>query len=157
MVRMPAKVIAVAVVLLCGSTVAATPPVVCRSPDEKLAIEFSLREVERSSAVPHYRVRAGDAEVVGWSRLGVDLADGEFLGGPCEITAVETRWVRDQFAKSRARGREVVGHAPEATVGLREPPHRTRRWEVVLRAYDDGVAFRYRFPAQEGWEKLVLA
>src|SRR5262245_54678685 len=139
MIPRPSKVIAVAVVLLCGSTVAATPPVVCRSPDEKLAIEFSLREVERSSAVPHYRVRAGDAEVVGWSRLGVDLADGEFLGGPCEITAVETRSVRDQFTQFPGKRREVVGHASEATVRLRETTHRNRRWEVVLRAYDDGV------------------
>src|SRR5262249_26784695 len=32
-----------------------------------------------------------------------------------------------------------------------------RRWEVVLRTYDDGVAFRYRFPAQEGWAELAVA
>ena len=34
---------------------------------------------------------------------------------------------------------------------------RARRWEVVVRAYDDGAAFRYRFPAQEGWTRLVIA
>ena len=34
---------------------------------------------------------------------------------------------------------------------------RPRRWEVVLRAYDDGAALRYRFPAQEGWPSLAIA
>ena len=45
--------------------------------------------------------------------------------------------------------------------GGRHPPPRAggtaRRWQIVLRAYDDGVAFRYRLPAQEGWPSLVLS
>ena len=32
-----------------------------------------------------------------------------------------------------------------------------RRWEVVIRAYDDGVAFRYRLAAQEGWDRFAIA
>ncbi len=35
------------------------------------------------------------------------------------------------------------------------PPQRT--WEVVLRAYDDGAAFRYRFPKNEGRDSLIIA
>ena len=42
-------------------------------------------------------------------------------------------------------------------VALRESAAPNRKFEVVLRAYDDGVAFRYRFPAQAGWPELVIA
>jgi alpha-glucosidase len=136
---------------------AAASPVVCRSPDGTLAIAFTLRQDGTAGGVPHYRVRAGAADVIGWSRLGVDLAGGEFLGGPCEVTGVETRSLRDAYTQFPGKRRAVVAHATEATIRLRETAKPNRRWEVVLRAYGDGVAFRYRFPAQEGWTGLVVA
>ena len=150
----------VASVLLCGAApgpVAAATPVVCRSPGGGLAIEFALRPDGTADNVPHYRVRAGDAEVVGWSRLGVDLAGGGFLGGACEVTGTETRDIRDDFTQFPGKRRAVVGRAAETVIGLREVTKPNRRWEVVLRAYDDGVAFRYCFPAQEGWKVLSVA
>jgi alpha-glucosidase len=151
---------AAAVVLLCGSALgpaAAAPPVICRSPDGALVIEFALRKDGDTNDVPHYRVRRAAAAVIGWSRLGVDLADGEFLGGPCAVTGVETRSVREEYLQFPGKRRQVVGHATEATVRLRETAKPNRRWEVVLRAYDDGVAFRYRFPPQDGWARLEIA
>ncbi len=154
------KLIVAAVVLLCGpalAAVAAAAPVVCRSPDGTLAIEFSLRKDGDADAVPHYRIRSGAADVVDWSRLGIDLAGGEFLGGPCELTEVKTRLVREEYTQFPGKRRKVVGHASETTLRLRETTRPNRRWEVVLRAYDDGIAFRYRFPAQEGWSRLEIA
>jgi alpha-glucosidase len=151
------NVTAAALVLLCGSPVEATLPIACRSPDGTLAIEFRLRKDGTTDGVPHYRVRAGGSDVVGWSRLGVDLAGGELLGGPCAVTGVETRSVRDEYTQFPGKRRHVVGQATEATVQLREKEKPHRRWEVVLRAYDDGVAFRYRFPAQKGWTELAIA
>jgi alpha-glucosidase len=136
---------------------AAAAPVVCRSPDGTLTIELALRKDGPVDGVPHYRVRAGEAAVIGWSRLGVDLAGGESLGGPCEVTGVETRSVRDEYNQFPGKRRSVLGHASEAVVRLREATKPNRLWELVLRAYDDGVAFRYRFPAQGGWDQLVIA
>jgi alpha-glucosidase len=146
-------------VLLVGPALgaAAAAPVVCRSPDGTLTIELALREDGPVDGVPHYRVRAGEADVIGWSRLGVDLAGDESLGGPCEVTGVEARSVRDEYAQFPGKRRAVVGHASEAVVRLRETTKPNRLWELVLRAYDDGVAFRYRFPAQEGWDQLAIA
>lgn len=149
---------AAALVLFCEpAVVAVAAPVVCRSPGGALVVEFALRKTDGDDAVPHYRVRRGAAEVVGWSRLGVELSGGEVLGGTCEVAGVETRPVRDEYTQVPGKRRRVVGLANEVTVRLREKVKPNRRWEVVLRAYDDGVAFRYRFPAQEGWAELVIA
>jgi alpha-glucosidase len=151
---------AAAALVLCGRAAgagAAAQPVVCRSPDGTLTIEFALRRDGATASVPHYRVRRGTADVIGWSRLGVDLAGGGSLGGPCEITAVERNSVREKYTQFPGKRREVVAHGTEATVRLREKAKPHRRWEVVLQAYDDGVAFRYRFPAQEGWPALAIA
>jgi alpha-glucosidase len=96
-------------------------------------------------------------EVVGYSQLGVELDGGVTLGGSCEVIATKTRAIREQYTQIPGKRTSVTDHASEALVTLREtkPPGRT--WQVVLRAYDDGVAFRYRFPKQEGWDELVIA
>jgi alpha-glucosidase len=156
---MQRPLIAAALALLCDPLLGpvAGAPVVCRSPDGTLAIELTLRKDGAVNSVPHYRVRAGAADIIAWSRLGIDLADGTSLGGPCEIMGVETRSVRDEYTQFPGKRRKVVGHASEATVRLREATRPHRLWEVVLRAYDDGAAFRYRFPAQKGWTKLAVA
>jgi alpha-glucosidase len=137
--------------------VRAATPVICRSPDASLAIEFALRNDGTSDDVPQYRVRCPRGDAIGWSRLGIDLADGGILGGSCEVTAVEARSIRETYTQFPGKRRHVVGHATEMTIRLREAAQPNRRWELVLRAYNDGVAFRYRFPAQDGWSRLELA
>jgi alpha-glucosidase len=55
--------------------------------------------------------------------------------------------------------RQVVDHCAEAVITLREQAAPKRQWEVVLRAYDDGIAFRYRFssPQPKAEAKLRIA
>ena len=46
----------------------------------------------------------------------------------------------------------------EVVVTLRERTTPTWRWEVIIRAYDDGASpYAIAFPAQEGWESLAIA
>ncbi len=135
----------------------AVEPISVSSPDGRVKIELTLRRAGEADAVPHYRVLFGGTEVVGFSRLGVLLGDNTALGGPCAVEGVETQSRRTSYTQFPGKRREVVDHCDEAVVRLRETTGPGRKWEVVLRAYDDGAAFRYRFPAAEGWDKLVLA
>src|SRR5579859_5749054 len=139
---MHSKSLAASLFVLCGAAlgpVTAATPVVCRSPDSVLAVEFALRNDGATDDVPHYRVRRATADVIEWSRLGVDLADGGLLGGSCEVRGVETRSVREAYTQFPGKRRHVVGHANEMTIRLRETAKPNRHWEIVLRAYDDGV------------------
>jgi alpha-glucosidase len=138
----------------CGETRAA-PPVTAVSPDGRVKIEFSLRKAGDTDAAPHYRVTLDGREVVGYSRLGVEL-DGGVLGGPCEVLAVDVRPVREEYTQVSGKRRAVTAHASEVVVGLREAAAPRRTWEVAVRAYDDGAAFRYRFPKQDGWDALAV-
>jgi alpha-glucosidase len=152
--------IALTLALHCGlapGLVAAAPPVAAVSPDGRVRIEFTLRPRDQAEAIPQYRVTFADREVVGSSRLGVELQGASTLGGPCEIEAVDTRSVQEDYTQPVGKRRRVTGHAREVAIRLRERTAPRRTWEVVLRAYDDGVAFRYRFPKQDGWETLAIA
>jgi alpha-glucosidase len=51
----------------------------------------------------------------------------------------------------------VRNHFTERTIRLRETEAPERRLTLVLRAYDDGVAFRYRWPTQPTLDSLRIA
>src|SRR5262245_63732326 len=136
---------------------AAAPPVTVASPDGRVRIELGLRRDGDADRVPHYRVLFRDTELIGPSRLGISLGDGTALGGPCEIVAVDTRSRRETYVQFPGKRREVTDQCTEAVIRLRESSRPGGTWEIVLRAYNDGAAFRYRFPAQAGRDKLVIA
>ena len=153
------KMIATGMAFLCGTAISdarAASLAVCRSPHGDCSIEFALRKDGNSEEVPHFRISGESTEIVAWSRLGFDLSGGELLGGPCEVLKVETRSIQDEYIQFPGKRRQVVGRAAETTIHLRETTKPNRRWNLVLRAYDDGVAFRYEFPAQQGWTELAI-
>jgi alpha-glucosidase len=131
-------------------------PVAATSPDGRVRIELALRKSGDADAVPHYRVTLGGAEVIGYSRLGVELDGGATIGASCAIVGVDTRTVREAYTQVPGKRRAVTAHAGEVVVRLREAGASRRTWEVALRAYDDGAAFRYQFPKQDGWNSLAL-
>lgn len=153
------KMIATGMAFLCGTAISDAWPAslaVCRSPRGDCSIEFALRKDGNSEGVPHFRISGESTEIVAWSRLGIDLSEGDPLGGPCEVLKIETRSIQDEYLQFPGKRRKVAGRAAETTVHLRETTKPNRRWNLVLRAYDDGVAFRYEFPAQQGWTELAI-
>jgi alpha-glucosidase len=119
-------------------------------------IEVSLRTLGEVEAVPHYRVTFDGNEVVANSRLGVELDGGAMLGGPCEVVSSDSTVIGEEFTQVTGKRRTVRVDANEVKVLLRETTGTKRRWEVHLRASNDGAAFRYHFPKQDGWDSLVL-
>ena len=134
-----------------------TPPVVATSPDGRIRAEVSLDTSAEGASLPHYRVSFRGRPVALPSRLGIDLADGTTLGAGSTIEGVKTRTFHETYTQFPGKRSRVEDHGSEAVIALRERAAPSRRWEVVLRAYDDGAAFRYRFPAQEGWSRLEIA
>jgi len=146
---------ACAVCLACNR-LAAAAPIRAVSPDGRVRIEASFPESENTVGVPHYSVSFDGKVVVAPSRLGFELEDGSVLGGPCEVISVEGRAVRDAFTQVTGKRRAVQIEVIEIVVAFREAAAPGRRWELILRAANDGAAFRYRFPRQEGRESLVI-
>ena len=122
--------------------------VTTRSPNGRLGVTFRLRAGPNGTTVPAYRVSYRGAELVGESALGLDFAGSGPFGGDVRIAAVAraahdgvVRGLLGKASTARDRYRETT-----VALAERRAPH--RRVEVVFRAYDDGVAFRYRVPAQ---------
>lgn len=124
-----------------------------RSPGGRVEVAFAL---DREGA-PTYSVSYGGRDVIVPSKLGLVFGEGGPLAGGMVVTASGRRahdsWydlVAGKASRARDRYREL-------SVSLRERGGARRRLQLVFRAYDDGAAFRYRLPAQEGVREFEIA
>lgn len=84
--------------------------------------------------------------VLPWSPLGVSRADERFVDS---LTFVEARQreVRDVYDLPRGKRRHIDTRGRESTLVFVNANR--ARLELTVRAYDDGVAFRYGFPERK--------
>ena len=132
-------------------------PLAVRSPDGLIAVEVFASDVPGAASQLQYRVSLADRAVLDRSNLAVRLKDGTELGRNCTIVHVESVEIDSSFEQYPGKRRQVTDRATETTLTLRERGAKPREWQLVVRAYDDGVALRYRFPKQPGWSNLELA
>ncbi len=96
-----------------------------------------------------YTVSRKGKEIISPSRLGFNLANARKLDGGFSLrkqavsdhdSTWEQPWGERQFVRNRYR---------ELRVDLEQKSQAGRQLAVVFRIYDDGVGFRYEFPAQK--------
>ncbi len=131
--------------------------VVVDSPDGRLRVELFTRAAAEAPGRLQYRVSLSDRLVIDASGLGARMKDGTVLGRDSVIVGAEPAVIDSSFEQYPGKRRHVTDRANEVTVTLRERAANALQWQLVLRAYDDGVALRYRFPAQPDWQDLELA
>lgn len=134
-----------------------TPGAAATSPDGRIRVEVSLNKGEKGTGLPEYSVSFRGRPVVLKSRLGVDFVEGPGLGEDSAIEGVRTRIIKESYVQRPGKRSRVVDHCEEVVVAFRERGAPRWRWEVVVRAYDDGVGLRYRVPGQEGRKGLEIA
>jgi len=142
-------IIAILASLMLPSLGRAKPQI--NSPNESIVLR-----TQAENGQIHYSVDFNGKPVISKSRLGVELTGGAF-SGPLVITGFERQkldktWkpVWGQFSEHRDQYHQLTLNVAEA-----EAPK--RRMRILLRAYDDGIAFRYDFPKQESLQEVDFA
>jgi hypothetical protein len=99
--------------------------------------------------VEHRGQQGRTVVVLPWSPLGVRRADQDFTDG-LHFVSVASKTVRDRYKMLIGKQLELDAEAQETTLTVKSPSGGLLA--VDVRAYDDGVAFRYRFPDKTpGW------
>ncbi|MBD3367201.1 MAG: glycoside hydrolase family 97 protein [Candidatus Eisenbacteria bacterium] len=114
------------------------------SPSGTVTVAFHLEDGR-----PFYAVTHRGRPVVLPSELGFVLGDGPF-DGPFELVSTDRRSHDGTWKPVWGAFERVRNHYNELDVTLRETAGRGRTLDIVFRAYDDGAAFRYRFPEGGG-------
>lgn len=101
-----------------------------------------------------WRVARRGRPVMAGSPLGIRRADQAFLEGMRPVAASRAVAVDERYRTPHGKRREHHVRGRQRTLLFRNAAG--ARLEVVLRAHDDGVAFRYRFPETDGAAKTVV-
>ena len=141
-----------ALLALLAAAPAAAEPLILRSPDEGIAVEIDTND----GGAPTWRVEFRGRELIAPSALGLLFEQYRTLASGMEMRTGRIRAGEDRYrlvgkvSEARDAWREAIVHFVE-TGGER------RRLDLVVRAYDDGIAFRYVVPAQPALRTLRLA
>ncbi len=131
------------------------------SPDGDVAIEVRLADPGRVADYPagkarlYYEVQCKGRTVVPLSPLGIARDDRAFVDGLKFVEARPVIFVNETYTMLTGKRKVCRNYAKEHTLVFLSPDN--ARLELVVRAYDDGVAFRYRFPETSDQKRIVLS
>jgi hypothetical protein len=114
------------------------------SPSGKIALTFTLS----SSGQPSYGVNYKAKAVVLTSDLGIKLKDKPALDGNFEILSTKNSSFNESWKPVLGEQSSIVNHYNELVVSLVQKSTNINV-NLVFRAFDEGVAFRYDFPKQK--------
>jgi len=138
----------------------AAAPLSVTSPDGNLSVTFELKKNPQPylpGERAYYRVAYKGKSILKDSPLGLDFKGQPALDHDFEITGShqashDTTWT-DPFGAVRT----VRDHYHQLTVSLRERQAPGRRLDLIFRAYNSGIAFRYALPRQQALGQFTLS
>jgi len=130
------------------------PGPVLRSPDQQVEIQFG----QDAQGVPTYAVSFAGRPVIAPSALGLqlDAAGGGRLSGNLKRIATNPGSGDGTYSLIVGKTRTARDRFSELTLVYEEAQGRGRKLEIIFRAYDDGVAFRYRLPQQPNLASVAI-
>ena len=120
------------------------------SPDGRIAVSIDL-----SGGQPRWSVMAAQQTIIDHGVLGVETTPENYSGSYTVLTTAETpgdsTWHPLWGNRSTVRD-----HYRQMTVQLQESAGAKRLVNLIVRAYDEGVALRYEFPSQPGLREVTV-
>ena len=144
------KLLILCAVLFCFMHVSAQQNLSISSPDGKL--KFSLKVTPENIS---YEVNYKKQPLVENSSLGFNFDSGEF-GSNLKVGKVRRKSIDETYELVVGKVSTARNHCNEMVVPLLEKVSPGRLINLVVRAFNDGIAFRYEFPEQEGWNSYVM-
>jgi len=121
------------------------------SPDGEIRIGLAIRE--RLEPYPcgnrlYYSVFFHGKEIILDSPLGLDFKDMPPLARDLVFAKEDSHTISETWNPVHGKSRPIVNHYNELDLCLEEANPPERLLELIFRAYNDGVAFRYSLPQQ---------
>lgn len=132
------------------------------SPDGKIRIEFTLGSFDPGENqlfvedAPYYRVFLQDKPFILPSRLGFELSGAPIFDRFFDVVKTQTHEKRGTWKPVCGDRIEYPDNYNELSVTLQENIPPKRRLELVFRAYNEGIAFRYIIPEQKAIQSVTI-
>ena len=125
--------------------------VAVQAPDGLTKIEFRIQEGQ-----PYYRVIRFKKDVIGWSRLGIRLKSEPSLDRHLMLKNTVHSSFDETWEQPWGEVREIRNHYNQLKVELTTGGAQGRLMNIIFRAFNDGIGFRYEFPEQGNLQDFVI-
>ncbi len=136
--------------LICSLNVYAQKRITVVSPDGDIVFSFYLLKGNA-----FYNVTYKKTKIIDNSKLSLDFSDGSFENDLRMKRAIYNDSVED-YDLIVGKTKHVHDAYNEVTIPLQQTTGNQRKINLVVRAFAGGVAFKYYFPQQNGWNDFVL-
>lgn len=138
-------------VLLCFLAFSHTFSQIVNSPSGEINLEFKLSE----KGVPTYSVTYKGNKTINESNLGIILKNSTPLTDKFQIVEISTLPYSEKWTPVLGEKKSILNEYNEMIVEM-EQVSTERKLNIIFRAYNEGVAFRYVFPEQEKLEHFII-
>lgn len=135
---------------LSAARLSAKDIIVITSPNQQIVFTFSL--INKS---PSYQVSFNNKPLIAASPLALVFSDGIF-GEHLRIKGIARMDTTIDYALFTGKASKVHSRYQQVIVALQEITQPFRQVDLEVRVFDDGIAFRYRFPKAEKTDELVV-
>ncbi len=136
-------------VLWC-SVVSAQKTIKVISPDKTIEFSFALKGKQ-----PRYSVSYKKSLLIDQASLELVFDNGAFSNN-LRVQKPVLREGKEQYELITGKTKQVSESYNEAIVPLEETVSPFRQIQLVVRVFNDGVAFRYELPSQKNWTSFQL-
>jgi len=127
---------------------------VLTSPDGRLQLSFDLT----NDGTPTYKMDYNNKPVIATSRLGLELKNQKSLLDGFKMERVSRSSFDETWQPVWGEQSSIRNHYNEMAVCLSQPDDNGHLREMIVRfrLYDDGVGFRYEWPAQDNFTYFII-
>lgn len=127
---------------------------VLKSPDGRLQLSFDLT----TDGTPTYKMDYNNKPVIATSRLGLELKNQKSLLDGFKMERVSRSSFDETWQPVWGEQSSIRNHYNEMAVCLSQPDDNGHLREMIVRfrLYDDGVGFRYEWPAQDNFTYFTI-
>ncbi len=128
-----------------------TTPVEIKSPDGRIIFSYRIK-----SGYPTYSISFKGKTLIDDSQLSLDFKGTGDFGRNLTNYDPAYRTVDESYNLVVGKTKTVRNFFHEVAIPLAEKNAPFHRINLVIRAFNDGIAFRYEFPEQEKWTSFSL-
>lgn len=122
-----------------------------KSPDGKITVDVAL-----NAGIVSYSVSKENKIVINSSKLGFKFRNADPMEGNFTVISSDTRSFDETWEQPWGERRFVTNNYNEIRILLQEKSKLKRRLDIVFRAFNDGIGFRYEFPKQTTLDNVEI-
>lgn len=121
------------------------------SPDKNFSLKFEVKD-----GIPFYQLSYKKKTVIKPSKMGLELKNAPSLLDGFTVTNSQTSTVDNSWNPVWGEQKTIRNHYNELVVTLTQSDEKERFILIRFRLFDDGLGFRYEFPAQKNLTYFVI-